>query len=196
MSSHCAQIKGSCQSYGSYSTCPNCGVQGMTSTWNSLDTCPTSQRMSVYTPDERCDYQEKMSRNRYDWKAAFDYGTVQKCQGMDYGTNGASCMFMGSLSPTDVSSPWGIAADGVVKGASYVRGNQDASYGGYVGIIDRDRASPYVSEMNTNACGYDVRAQRKANQQSCQFVPTVGGPVTQNSQLCMRNLPFVPYEQL
>jgi hypothetical protein len=161
--------------------------------------------MSVYTPDQRCDYQEKMSRNRYDWKAAFDYGTVQEslqgCQGMDYGTNGAStngasCMYMGSLSPTDVSSPWGYPAGGVVKGASYVRATQDASSGGYIGGLDKDRASPYASEMNTNACGYDVRGQRKANQQSCQFVPTVGGPVTHNSQLCMRNLPFVPYEQL
>lgn len=194
---NCSRTNG-CQSYGSYSTCANCGVNGMRSTWNSLDTCPTSQSMSVYTPDERCDYQEKMSRNRYDWKEAFDYGTVQECQGMDYGSNGASCMYMGSLSPTDVSSPWGYPAGGVVKGASYVRGKKDASYGGYIGIMDKDRTAPYVSSssgLDQNSCGYDAREHVKANQKSCDLAPTVGGPVTQNSQLCMRNLPFVPYEQ-
>ena len=101
-------------SYGSYASCSNCGVSGARSTWNSLDTCvsasascQSSPPFGKFTPDNRCDFQEKASRNIFDWKEAFDYGTVKTHfgPGLNYGKDGAGCIYMGSMTPTDASFP-------------------------------------------------------------------------------------------
>lgn len=179
MSSCSCSRTSACQSYGSYSSCANCGIEGTRPTWNSLDTCPTSQHMTQYTPDGRCDYQEKMSRNRYDWVQAFDYGTVQSCQGMNFGNNGTSCMYMGSLSPTNVSSPWGIPAGGVVDGATYIQGTTPR-----IGILDTERRAPY--QMGDNACGYNSTYKSTNPYQTPYLLPTGNGRVTKDSQMCVR----------
>ena len=134
-------------SYGSYSGCSNCGPGGTLTGWNALDYCQTSPAKTpaslrpVYTPASRCDYQERVSRNRYDWKEAFDYGTsatnaILECPGMqcckDYG---AGQVYMGPLVPEDVGFPWGMGGKSTSAFA--------ASYGSYVGEVDKDRCDPY-----------------------------------------------------
>ncbi len=95
-----------CRSYGNYNPCPTCGFENLSHTWNSLDTCvpplvsccssSSSSQSSNCIPSCRCDFQERASRNIFEWKSAFDYGTTYDA--MDYGNQGAGCVYMGSLS--------------------------------------------------------------------------------------------------
>lgn len=139
-----AQNKEGCvvPSYGSYSSCSNCGISGQWLSWDSLDTsispntrCQTSPPYGKYTPDNRCDFRKRNSRNIYDWKQAFYYGSTSKSMaapGIDYGSNGAGCMYIGSITPTGASFPWGYELGG---GGTY----NDATYGGYVGDLNKSR---------------------------------------------------------
>lgn len=178
-------------SYGSYSSCSNCGVSGARSSWNTLDpctsassSCQTSPPYGNYTPDNRCDFQEKMSRNIFDWKEAFDYGTTKTHfgPGLDYGKNGSGCIYMGSMTPEDASFPWGYELAGVYK---------DASYAGYVGDLNKSRINPYRMS-DGNSCGYDIDLRRPRD--ICDRGRN--GPLEKASQLGFLPMPFVNYEQL
>lgn len=215
-------------SYGSYSTCSNCGVSGQRSSWNSLDSCSseasccqTSPPMGGnFTPDNRCDFRERNSRNRYDWKAAFDFGTCQSvptchggapsggttgtlaAPGMNYGKNGAGCMFMGSMMPTDASFPWGYEL-----GASYNPRlgwrSKDASYGGYVGDLDKDRQNTHGAKFVSD--GTSMTADQPVPPFSCdgffcqENKPCRPGrgtsPVRLAQEHCLMGVPFQNYEQ-
>ncbi len=171
----------SSSSYGSYSACSNCGpAQVGEDQWNPLDILPVSNSQGardaglrcaqtsppIFTPPGRCDYQERASRNRYDHKSAFDYGSV----------------YMGSMVPTDVSYPWGYPLGGVARG-SYVFSGNDPSYGGYVGDLAKTRGNRSSCgsdpETLTNQCGYDLSRRPCANM-SCMGG---SGVVTRDSRL-------------
>lgn len=111
--------KQECRSYGNYFPCPTCGYENLSHTWNSLDTCvPTSSSLCCTNlcknrciPQDRCDFQERVSRNIFEWKSAFDYGTTTTTDnGMNYGNQGAGCIYMGSISgisgETSCPFPW------------------------------------------------------------------------------------------
>ena len=184
-----AYQSGGCQtpSYGSYNPCSNCGVNAARSTWNSMDPClqnsccQTASLPTAYTPNGRCDYRERASRNIYDWKKSFSYGTVD--DSINYGSDGAGCIFMGSITDTNASFPWGL------QGSTF----KDASYASYTGNLDKDRKQPYAVYPNT--CGYDVDIKTPA--QACGNPnSTAIRPLMKGSQYGVMNINFVPYESL
>jgi hypothetical protein len=135
---------------------------------NAQDGCATSP--ALYTPSTRCDYQERASRNIYDWKQAFDYGT-----------DGANCLYMGSINDTQASFPWGF------PGTQYL----SANYGNYVGNVNRDRRDVY--KLGANSCGYDV-VQMKAKAGQCVQISDT--PKDQFNNMSFVNIPYVSYQAL
>lgn len=185
------------ESYGSYSSCAACGVNAYRTTWNSMDPClpngacsQTSPPGRTFTPDERCDFQERNSRNIYDWKKAFNYGSA-----LDYGKQGAGCIYMGSITDTNASFPWGY------QGKYF----KDASYASYTGDLDKSRKNPYQVKVKTNncldqnSCGYDVGVRDPHEICDGGSVPSLSSQPSQfqkSNQYSIRNIPFVSYEEL
>jgi hypothetical protein len=96
---------------------------------------------------------------------------------MNYGTNGAGCMYMGSMTPTAASSPCGYPLGG------------DANYGGFVGDLDKDRKNPYPVN-DGNSCGYAIGVRGPLD------VCYGTGPVDKSSNHCLGDVPFQNYHKL
>ncbi len=184
--------EGGCRtpSYGNYNFgCSNCGVGAYRSTWNSMDpclqaSCCQTSPATDFTPDERCDYRERNSRNIYNWRKAFDYGSA-----MDFGKQGSGCIFMGSITDTNASFPWGYQG----------RYFKDFSGASYTGDLDKSRQDPYQVKSdfqdNKNSCGYDKDIRNPP--QICDGMNAqCSGPLQKASQYAYMNIPFTPYEQL
>lgn len=122
------------QSFGNYSPCPACGENAYRNIWNSQNTDACAFSPTIFYPEARCDYQERASRNIYNWKKAFDYGT-----------NAAGCSYIGKMDPLGATFIYGTPS-------SMFSSNRNISYGSYVGALDRDRLTPYYDDKGPGAC--------------------------------------------
>lgn len=154
------------QSYGNYNPCPACGDNAYRNIWNAQDTDACAFSPTIFYPEARCDYRERASRNIYDWKTAFDYGT-----------NAATCSYIGVTDPLGATFTYGTPS-------SMFSSNRNISYGSYVGALDRDRITPYYDDKGPGACaGPNVcTAQGSSNNREYNYAAT--------------NIPYVPYTSL
>ncbi len=151
-------------SFGSYDACSQCtSGTDKQARWNSQDTDACSMSPTIFYPESRCDYRERASRNIYDWKPAFDYGT-----------NASACSYIGVTEPMGATFTYGTPS-------AMFRTNRGISYGSYVGALDRDRLTPYYDDKGPGACaGPEVCSnQGSSNAREYNFATT--------------NIPYTPY---